>query len=126
MLEILFKKLRELEQAQVTPPSGGGGSTSSIGVGAFNLLTTSDLGGGTGDPGPPGLTGATGSAGIVGIPGIPGRDGEDGDSIWPFGPFGAVGSGSTSDPQWSVLTNGDPVTPELIFAGGDVVMLETF
>lgn len=30
-----------------------------------------------------------------------------------------------SDPQWSVLTNGDPVTPELIFAGGDVIMLET-
>ena len=27
--------------------------------------------------------------------------------------------------QWSVLTNGDPVTPELIFAGGDVIMLET-
>lgn len=25
---------------------------------------------------------------------------------------------------WSVLTNGDPVTPELIFAGGDVVMVE--
>lgn len=30
-----------------------------------------------------------------------------------------------SDPQWSVLTNGDVVTPELIFAGGDVIMLET-
>lgn len=27
--------------------------------------------------------------------------------------------------QWSVLTNGDPVSPELIFAGGDVIMLET-
>jgi hypothetical protein len=27
--------------------------------------------------------------------------------------------------QWSVLTNGDPVTPEIIFAGGDVVMLHT-
>ncbi len=24
--------------------------------------------------------------------------------------------------EWSVLTNGDPVTPELIFAGGDVIM----
>lgn len=27
-------------------------------------------------------------------------------------------------PEWSVLTNGDPVSPELIFAGGDVIMLE--
>lgn len=28
-------------------------------------------------------------------------------------------------PDWSVLTNGDPVNPELIFAGGDVIMVET-
>jgi hypothetical protein len=27
--------------------------------------------------------------------------------------------------NWSVLTNGDPVTPELIFAGGDVIMVYT-
>ncbi len=28
--------------------------------------------------------------------------------------------------EWSVLTNGDPVTPELIFDGdGDVIMIET-
>lgn len=26
--------------------------------------------------------------------------------------------------QWSVLTNGDVMSPELVFAGGDVVMLE--
>lgn len=26
---------------------------------------------------------------------------------------------------WSLLTNGDPVNPELIFAGGDVIMLHT-
>lgn len=25
--------------------------------------------------------------------------------------------------EWSVLTNGDPVNPELIFAGGDVIMV---
>jgi predicted acyltransferase len=29
----------------------------------------------------------------------------------------------SSHPEWSVLTNGDLVTPELIFAGGDVVMI---
>ncbi len=34
------------------------------------------------------------------------------------------GGGGGSD--WSVLTNGDPVTPELIFDGnGDVIMVET-
>lgn len=27
--------------------------------------------------------------------------------------------------EWSVLTNGDPVSPELIFAGGDVIMTHT-
>lgn len=31
---------------------------------------------------------------------------------------GGGGSGS----EWSVLTNGDPVNPELIFADGDVIM----
>ena len=31
---------------------------------------------------------------------------------------------ATGGSQWSVLTNGDPVSPEIIFAGGDVVMLE--
>lgn len=29
----------------------------------------------------------------------------------------------TPDRQWSVLTNGDPVTPELIFVDGDVIMV---
>jgi hypothetical protein len=29
------------------------------------------------------------------------------------------------DREWSVLTNGDSVNPELIFAGGDVIMLHT-
>jgi hypothetical protein len=33
-----------------------------------------------------------------------------------------VGGGGGS--QWSVLTNGDVAAPELIFAGGDVIMLE--
>lgn len=31
---------------------------------------------------------------------------------------------ATSGTQWSVLTNGDATTPELIFAGGDVIMVE--
>lgn len=30
--------------------------------------------------------------------------------------------GTAIDRQWSVLTNGDPVSPELIFADGDVIM----
>lgn len=39
------------------------------------------------------------------------------------------GAGSTvtlaTTDEWSVLTNGDPVSPELIFASGDVVMIHT-
>jgi hypothetical protein len=27
--------------------------------------------------------------------------------------------------EWSVLTNGDPTTPELVFASGDVIMTHT-
>jgi hypothetical protein len=42
-----------------------------------------------------------------------------GDGTW------ATPAGGGGGSQWSVLTNGDPVAPELIFAGGDVVMLET-
>jgi hypothetical protein len=34
---------------------------------------------------------------------------------------GTSGGGS----EWSVLTNGDPINPELIFAGGDVIMVHT-
>jgi hypothetical protein len=34
-------------------------------------------------------------------------------------------SGSGSGSQWSVLTNGDADNPELIFADGDVIMIET-
>jgi hypothetical protein len=35
------------------------------------------------------------------------------------GPPGPAGI----DRQWSVLTNGDEASPELIFAGGDVIMV---
>jgi hypothetical protein len=33
------------------------------------------------------------------------------------------GTGGAISSEWSVLTNGDPVTPELIFADGDVIMV---
>lgn len=33
------------------------------------------------------------------------------------------GSGGNNNDSWSVLTNGDLVAPELIFAGGNVIML---
>lgn len=36
-----------------------------------------------------------------------------------------AGGGSGVHPEWSVLTNSDPVNPELIFAGGDVIMVHT-
>ena len=67
---------------------------------------------------PPGSLGA--------LQGRPGRDGRDSNPTrWPWG---GSGSGSSSSPavdhQWSVLTNGDAASPELIFADGDVIMLE--
>lgn len=40
-----------------------------------------------------------------------------GDGTWAI-PAGSGGS------EWSVLTNGDSADPELIFAGGDVIMIE--
>jgi hypothetical protein len=42
----------------------------------------------------------------------------------PDGEVQASGSGGGGS-QWSVLTNGDATTPELIFADGDVIMTET-
>lgn len=36
-----------------------------------------------------------------------------------------IDAAASFDREWSVLTNGDPVTPELIFAGGDVIMVHT-
>ncbi len=37
-----------------------------------------------------------------------------------------IASSASGGSAWSVLTNGDPVTPELIFDGtGDVIMVET-
>lgn len=37
----------------------------------------------------------------------------------------STGGGGTGGSEWSVLTNGDVASPELIFAMGDVVMIET-
>lgn len=37
----------------------------------------------------------------------------------------ANGQTTINGAEWSVLTNGDLVTPELIFAGGDVIMTHT-
>lgn len=36
---------------------------------------------------------------------------------------GTVLTAESIDREWSVLTNGDPVTPELIFVDGDVIMV---
>lgn len=38
---------------------------------------------------------------------------------------GTVVSSTVADREWSVLTNGDATTPELIFADGDVIMTST-
>lgn len=36
-----------------------------------------------------------------------------------------IDGASSGGSEWSVLTNGDSINPELIFAGGDVIMLHT-
>lgn len=36
---------------------------------------------------------------------------------------GGNGGVTVSGDQWSVLTNGDEINPDLIYAGGDVIML---
>lgn len=43
------------------------------------------------------------------------------DSVFGERTVNVTGSGSSA---WSVLTDGDLIEPELIFAGGDVIMLE--
>lgn len=82
-----------------------------------------------GPTGPTGATGATGPTGPMGPQGIPGAAGANGAAgpigpTGPMGPAGPPGSGGGSGVagEWSVLTNGDVAFPELIFAGGDVIM----
>jgi len=53
------------------------------------------------------------------IPSEPGEDGEDGMIII------RQNGGNNIFVEWSVLTNGDPDFPELVFAGGDVIMTHT-
>lgn len=49
---------------------------------------------------------------------------EDGDPFSYNDAGGLLTIPATPGSAWSVLTNGDPVSPELIFAGGDVIMIE--
>ncbi len=44
----------------------------------------------------------------------------DGTAASDAAAFGQIAAGQV---QWSVLTNGDPTTPELVFTGGDVIMV---
>lgn len=49
-----------------------------------------------------------------------------GDGSTPWSGLAYFDTGGGAGSAWSVLTNGDPVTPELIFDGnGDVIMVET-
>lgn len=75
-------------------------------------------GSGGGEDGPPGPPGPMGPQGLMGPMGPPGMQGEDGDP-GPPGPAGA--SDTTRRLNWTLLTNGDLIEPELVFASGDVV-----
>jgi len=73
-------------------------------------------------PGGGGSVGPAGPKGDKGDNGIPGQDGFDGEDQ--FYLLTSQSSSSSSE-EWSVLTNGDVINPELIYAGGDVIMLHT-
>jgi len=87
---------------------GGGGS----GSGAVGPVGPQ---GEDGEPGPRGPRGLMGPQGPMGPPGRDGADGLDGAT-------GPPGLGlNPLHPAWDLVTNGDLVNPELIFADGDVV-----
>lgn len=122
MFQILFEDLQEL-CAAVDALAASQGSTV---VQSGQQLTFSfgdSVEGEPGPMGPPGQQGATGPQGPPGVQGFNGSDGEDNGAVWAFA-GAAAGAASATDHQWSVLTNGDVASPELIFADGDVIMLE--
>lgn len=69
-----------------------------------------------------GTAGATGATGPMGPPGWDGRQAA-GEPRWPmFGPTAATTSAGLT--SVSLLTNGDPLSPELVFDSfGDVIMV---
>lgn len=133
MFQILFDDLRasddaidELLNAIATLTSSGGKP------GPPGMDGQDGQDGEPGPPGPPGAQGAAGAAGARGPAGPPGMDGWDGDGdagaedVFPFliVPPELTAAEVESVGYWSVLTNGDPVTPEIIFDGnGDVIMV---
>lgn len=74
-------------------------------------------------PGPPGAAGAAGAAGSAGAIGPPGPAGEDGDTGYPVliqNPLTATQLQALG--YWSLVTNGDPTAPEVVFDSfGDVI-----
>lgn len=46
------------------------------------------------------------------------------DSTQPLGVAWAASAGGAASTRWEILTNGDPVSPELIWAGGDLIYAE--
>jgi hypothetical protein len=109
---------------QITPGDGLRIAGTVLGIDVGSLAGRLPLGardGEDGQIGPPGLRGADGAAGAAGPPGLDGDSA--GDASWPVGmttPPRSTGS------SWSVLTNGNPTYPELVFdSNGDVIMTET-
>lgn len=106
---------------------GSGNTSNPIGLALESLGGSGDGGDGLiipGSTGPPGPTGPTGPAGssISGSSMIPDDSGGGDETIMIIQ---QTSGGSSEFVEWSVLTNGDPVSPELIFAGGDVIMTHT-
>lgn len=87
-------------------------------TGALGGMAAALAGGGAGEDGAPGPPGPPGPRGLRGLDGPPGQQGEDGEA----GPPGPPGVSTLStDLVWTLLTNGDLIEPELVFADADVI-----
>lgn len=117
MLDVLYQEQKKLTDLYNLLVAAGVGTGAKQGRPGFDGDE-----GDSGEMGPPGPRGSIGARGAMGPMGMMGDDGEEGERGWP-GPAGSGSGGSGTYYEWSVLTNGDPTTPELIFAGGDVIMV---
>ncbi len=107
---------------QITPGVGVAIHGLSLDVDTARLAGSlpSSRDGADGMDGWPGAPGPQGPPGI-GLMGPPGQDGEDGQDRVIM--IQAASTAAAAAPNWSVLTNGDAADPELIFVGGDVIMV---
>lgn len=119
----LIDQIQALTNNALNPGSGGGSSSTIINNDITQVIGLIGETGEIGEIGPVGPKGRIGNRGPRGYIGPPGDCCESNETIIMIN---NSGFGSSSFVEWSVLTNGDPINPELIFDGlGDVIMIHT-